>query len=55
MGRSDIMRTIAVSEEEERLRRAIEESVRRCAAADRKENLELRSARSNHSRVVGPK
>jgi len=30
--------------EEERLRREIQESVRRCASADRQENLELASA-----------
>jgi len=38
------LRTLEKKTEEERLRREVQESVRRCAAADRQENLDLRSA-----------
>ena len=39
--------------EEERLRRAIEESVRRCATADKEENLELRATGMRETRAAG--
>jgi hypothetical protein len=41
--------------EAERLRRAVEESVRRCATADKRENFELRSAGVVRRSVFSPK
>jgi len=38
------LRTLEKRTEEDRLRREVRESVRRCAAADKQENLNLRSA-----------
>jgi UPF0288 family protein (methanogenesis marker protein 3) len=41
--------------EEERLRRAVEESVRLCATADKRENFGLRSAGAARRSVFSPK
>lgn len=45
------LRTLEKKTDEERLRREIDESVRRCAAADRQENRELFSAAAAHRTV----